>query len=357
MHVRARDGSSPSLRERLNPLPGMATFAALIERVRTGETAVELVYASHPAWPHPCSRGAPGDVLRVSVLDSSFNPPSRAHLALANIPRPQFTYEDGSDSADYDAKLLLLSVRNADKQLAPGDAAHAQRLEMMFLLARDILRVPAAAAACSTVGASSPQPHDNVAVAIIDEPTFVGKSTVLLSYLRHRLSAHPASLSAPAPPRLPVSSGSEMSAARANPNASVTREYPSRLLRPQLTFLVGTDTLERLFAPRYYDSPEAMRVSLRRFLSAHPDGDDARVVCARRALASSGDHENEAKLRAAIAEFAVEGRVQLVDIPEEMRTLSSTNIRRGAKDGDESWKAMVTPAVAEYVDAHNLYHV
>ena len=335
----------------------MASFAALIDRVRTGQTPVELVYASHSAWPHPRERGSPGDVLRVAVLDSSFNPPSRAHLALANVPRPHFSYEDALDDADYDAKLLLLSVRNADKQLATGDAAYAQRLEMMLLLARDILRVPAAAAACNTVGASSSQPHDNVAVAIIDEPTFVGKSTALLSYLRHRLSAHPASLSAPAPPHLPASSGSEMSAARAAPNASVMREDASKPPRPQLTFLVGTDTLERLFAPRYYASPEAMRAALRRFLSAHPDGDDARVVCARRTLSSSGDHEHEAKLRAAIAEFVVEDRVQLVDIQEELRIISSTSIRRGAQDGDDSWKAMVTPSVAEYIVEHNLYHV
>lgn len=335
----------------------MASLAALIDRVCAGRSPVELVCATHPAWPHPRGRSAPGDVLRVAVLDSSFNPPSRAHLALANAPRPTFAYEDASDDADYDAKLLLLSVRNADKQLAPGDAAHAQRLEMMLLLARDILRVPAAAAARDTVGASSSQPHDNVAVAIIDEPTFVGKSTALLSYLRHRLSAHPASLSAPAPPHLPESSGSEMSAARASSNASVTREHPAKVLRPQLTFLVGTDTLERLFAPRYYASPEAMRAALRRFLSAHPDGDDARVVCARRALSSSSDHENEAKLRAAIAEFAVESRVQFVDIPEELRIISSTSIRRGAQDGDESWKTMVLPAVAEYIVEHNLYHI
>ncbi|KAI0733606.1 Nucleotidylyl transferase [Fomitopsis betulina] len=334
----------------------MATFAALIERVRTGRAPLELVYASHPSWPHPRSRGAPGGVLRVAVLDSSFNPPSRAHLALVNVPRPAFAHEDASDGTDYDAKLLLLSVRNADKQLAPGDATHAQRLEMMLLCARSILHIPAASAAGRIVGAPSPQSHDNVAVAIIDEPTFVGKSTVLLSYLRHRLSAHPASLSAPAPLHLPPSSNPQTSVAHADSDTSITQDAPwtPTVPRPQLTFLVGTDTLERLFAPRYYASPDAMRDALHRFLSEHPHGDDARVVCALRALVSSSDNY-VVNLKAAIAQFAVEGRVQFVDIPEELKMISSTSIRRGAKDGDASWKAMVVPQVAEYIVEHNLY--
>ncbi|KZT67950.1 hypothetical protein DAEQUDRAFT_367824 [Daedalea quercina L-15889] len=322
----------------------MASFAPLIDRVRTGHSPVELVYASHPAWPHPRRPLAPRSTLRVAVLDSSFNPPSRAHLALANAPRPAFAGEDAAaDSSDYDAKLLLLSVRNADKQLAPGDAAHAQRLAMMLLLARDILRVfPAHSHIVS--GAASPNPHDNVAVAIIDEPTFVGKSSVLLSCLRHRLSAPSASLSTLARP--PSSSESQ--------SLDITAPLSS-VLRPQLTFLVGTDTLERLFAPRFYASPEAMRVALHRFFSSHPDGDDARIVCARRALNTAADDEEEAKLKAAIREFAEDGRVLLVDIPEELRAVSSTKIRQGAKGEDEAWRRMVTPAVAEYIVEHDLY--
>ncbi|KAH9831563.1 Nucleotidylyl transferase [Rhodofomes roseus] len=326
----------------------MASFASLIDRVRGGHSPVELVYASHPAWPHPPRPAPTHGTLRVAVLDSSFNPPSRAHLALANAPRPAFSDEDPSDGGDYDAKLLLLSVRNADKQLAPGDAAHTQRLAMMILLARAVLRVPSAAVLLPSSdgapgGPAAPGvPHDNVAVAIIDEPTFVGKSSVLLSYLRHRLSAPPASLSAPPHPEsTPISQP---------PVAPASPDVP----RPQLTFLVGTDTLERLFAPRYYPSPVAMQTALRRFLSAHPAGDDARVVCARRALASPEADPEEDKLKAAIREIAEEGRVLLVDIPEELRAVSSTAIRRDVRSGD-AWRAMVSPAVAEYVVEHDLY--
>ncbi|EPS97613.1 hypothetical protein FOMPIDRAFT_1052184 [Fomitopsis schrenkii] len=123
-----------------------------------------------------------GTLRRGTLLKAStFNPPSRAHVTFANAPQPTFASEDVSDVRDYDAQLLL-SVRNMDKQLAPGDATHAQPLEMLLLFARDILRIPAAAAVHQIMGTLSPQPRKNVAVAIIqdDEPTFVGKSTVLL---------------------------------------------------------------------------------------------------------------------------------------------------------------------------------
>ncbi|SJL09787.1 uncharacterized protein ARMOST_13168 [Armillaria ostoyae] len=75
---------------------------------------------------------------KVLILDSSFNPPTLAHLALARCGN------------DYDARILMLSTTNADKKLAPGDATLAQRQSMMALLGFHI--------------------------AVIDEPTFVGKA-------------------------------------------------------------------------------------------------------------------------------------------------------------------------------------
>ena len=61
------------------------------------------------------------------ILDSSFNPPTKAHLALAmsSLPQPQKS-----------AVLLLLALQNADK--APKPATFDQRLEMMDILARKI---------------------------------------------------------------------------------------------------------------------------------------------------------------------------------------------------------------------------
>ena len=108
------------------------------------------------------------------MLDSSFNPPTRAHLALAQskppsrlkptvtgtsgVPAPFIDIrrfrgtetaidrdegkvnKNGDSDEDYDARLLLLSIRNADKILKTSDASYSQRLEMMYLLAHEVGR-------------------------------------------------------------------------------------------------------------------------------------------------------------------------------------------------------------------------
>lgn len=111
-----------------------------------GQTApLTLVYASTPHW--PLSAAVPA-VLRISVLDSSFNPPTRAHLALARHP----------GTPPFDSSLLLLSTTNADK--AQGSDETSSRLEMMRELAKE-----------SRI--------DSIALAVCSEPTFVRKSSLL----------------------------------------------------------------------------------------------------------------------------------------------------------------------------------
>jgi len=91
----------------------------------------QLVFSSHPGWPRPApgasvkpsrstSPSQPRE-LRISCLDSSFNPPTRAHQALASAPYP-LAKADQWQGGEYDAHLLLLSVRNVDKVLSSGDA-------------------------------------------------------------------------------------------------------------------------------------------------------------------------------------------------------------------------------------------
>ncbi|ORZ00429.1 hypothetical protein BCR43DRAFT_485207, partial [Syncephalastrum racemosum] len=65
---------------------------------------------------------------RLLVLDSSFNPPTRAHAALI-----QQTLEE---PIQFTGVLLLFSSRNADKQLS--GASIQQRVEMMELLAKSL---------------------------------------------------------------------------------------------------------------------------------------------------------------------------------------------------------------------------
>ncbi|KAJ7126747.1 hypothetical protein C8R44DRAFT_779441 [Mycena epipterygia] len=276
---------------------------ALLNSVQRGLSPVELIYVPHARWPFPRSR-PPVQAqrpLQISILDSSFNPPTLAHLALASAPRPPLGDDPGGE---YDAQIYLLSVRNADKSLKPTDASYVQRLEMMLLLAQDS------------------SPTHQVAIGIIDEPTFVGKASKLLAFMEQRLSGLGF-----APPR------------------------------PQLTFLLGFDTLERLLSPRYYGSsptdPEAedkMFSSLHTFLS--PEHDNARVVCARRASSSSA----EAATLTLAERFLSKQRIVLTNIGEAEQTYSSTAVRNALRRRDDhSWKDMVSPGVKEYIIQQRLY--
>ncbi|EJD49540.1 Nucleotidylyl transferase [Auricularia subglabra TFB-10046 SS5] len=123
----------------------------LVQRVR-GSSTFEFAFIGK-RW---SAQGA-----RVLVLDASFNPPTKAHLALARTPID-------SNGTPADATLLLLSVTNADKRPKPGDATPEQRLEMMRILANEL--------------------GEPVAVAAIDAPTFVGKAHALRSLGATQLS-------------------------------------------------------------------------------------------------------------------------------------------------------------------------
>lgn len=200
----------------------MSSLSALIDRVQKGQSTVELAYMSQSQWPLPPypTRNLQRS-LKVSILDSSFNPPTLAHLVLAHTPFPAGSPgSHPSEDNDYDARVLLLSVRNADKVLKSGDATLAQRLEMMILLAKEIER------------SFGDPPAANIAVAIIDEPTFIAKSSVLCASLRERqLLLDPNPL------------------AELEPSQFMERDMITQPLKIQPNFLMGTDTLERLVAP------------------------------------------------------------------------------------------------------------
>jgi nicotinamide-nucleotide adenylyltransferase len=326
-------------------------------RLQRGISTVELVHTPHERWPYthppqrlPCTCSRKQNVLRIAVLDSSFNPPTLAHLALANSVLPHHSGAFGSSSdvsepstsndahqCNYDARMLLLSVRNADKSLGETDATYVQRLEMMTLLSKDVV----------IHGDNGTLNHEaNVAVAIIDEPTFVGKSAKLLTFLRGRL----ADLS------MPESTTSQL--------ASDEVMIP----KPQLIFLQGLDTLERLFSPRYYPSGEdAMLSSLLRFFS--PNGDDCRVVCARRPLSSPRapdsprlecllhqESERENRIIALGKTFFESGRIVIIDIGAKEQTLSSSELRQKILSGNEDWRSDTTKTLAKYIAEQRLYH-
>ena len=73
----------------------------------------------------------PRSALRLLVLDSSFNPPTRAHLRIVSSALANRSHLQSQ------RVLLLLATQNADK--APKPAPFEQRLEMMAAFAQDLL--------------------------------------------------------------------------------------------------------------------------------------------------------------------------------------------------------------------------
>lgn len=328
-------------------------FPGHLERIRQGLSPIEVPSIPHPRWPllPPSSPPHQSSHLNISILDSSFNPPTLAHLALANIPFStafQCTHTPQTpDCCRFHAKLLLLSVRNADKSLKPGDPKYDQRLDMMTGLTQDIKDdTPPEHDAMSIPTTNEGRKHhgSNTAVALIDEPTFVGKARILLEFFRENLS----SFTSP--------SDSAIANERSSNDNEATFVSDSRTISPELTFIVGIDTLERLFAPRYYLSEEDMHQRLSQFLS--PDGDNCRVICARRAtpgLDSISEEEIERKVREAAKDFIDSNRIALVDIAYDVRSLSSSETRAAILAAPPHWTTMVTPLIADYITKHDLY--
>jgi nicotinamide-nucleotide adenylyltransferase len=267
-------------------------ITSALSRLKTGSTRVEFIHRPHISWPHPQpiphASPDPGSItttvsdsglpVQVAVLDSSFNPPTLAHRALALLPVA---------SSPTDARLLLLSVRNADKVPRPGDASPVQRVEMMVRLAHEV----------------------NAAVGLVDAPAFVHKAGILRA-------------------ALPVGA--------------------------QLTFVQGTDTLERFLMPRYYGdgSITAMHAALRRFFA--PDGDNSRIICTRRVV-ELADPQGESTIFEAAREWVEANRINIVDIDNELQSFSSSEVRAKVRAKDSSWRQMVPNGIAEYIEEHNLY--
>ena len=125
--------------------------------------------------------------------------------------------------------------------------------------------------------------------------------------------------------------------ARIVDQATVLREsYPTAAF----AFVLGHDTLMRLFEPSYYAD---MAAELAPFFEHH------RLVVTNRAAHSIA--EVEAFLSADAAPFA--DRITVLEIDDHHASLSSTAARLHAASGRDT--PSLTPEVAEYVRAQGLY--
>ncbi|OAA66795.1 Rossmann-like alpha/beta/alpha sandwich fold protein [Niveomyces insectorum RCEF 264] len=172
------------------------------------------------------------------VLDSSFNPPTVAHMQMAVSAihdRRKSQERARQQGASADRLLLLLSVNNADK--APKPAAFEQRLALMLAMAKDMHRAlddataeagpPPPAVASTASGSTSPPPAAvatgsdlAIDIGLTSQPYFHDKSSAIAA--------------------------SDFYASDAVSSASGPTQTPEQV------FLVGYDTLVRIFDPKYY---------------------------------------------------------------------------------------------------------
>jgi len=108
----------------------------------------------------------------------------------------------------------------------------------------------------------------------------------------------------------------------------------------ELVFVVGFDTLERLFAPRYYQDMER---ELAPFFERH------RVLAANRGSIGAAQVADWVSANA----NPFHDRIGVLEIDEFPASLSSTQVREALAAGNHH--SALTPAVRRYIEQHGLY--
>ncbi|KAL8711588.1 MAG: hypothetical protein Q9220_003998 [cf. Caloplaca sp. 1 TL-2023] len=298
-------GASPSILELLPHFQSsLQSFAS--------SPSTFLVLHSLPQSPPP-SHSSPLQTLH--ILDSSFNPPTRAHLRIAlsalhaSSPTPH-------------RLLLLLATQNADK--APKPAAFEQRLAMMTILAQDILDQYSTASAAQNSESSNDTNKADLAVDIgVTKKPYYHEKSAAIEESRQYADARTGS-------------------------------------QPQHVHLLGYDSLIRLLDTKYYP-PSHSLAPLEAFFRDH------RVRVTRRVEEDSkwGTREEQDAYRAALAEGRREEQggkkewAEKIEMVEgEGEAISSTRVREYAGKGDwEEVDRLVGSGVREWIQREKLFIV
>lgn len=275
------------------------------------------------------------------ILDSSFNPPSRAHASLATsalASRKQEKYPRPH------RLLLLFSTFNADKSPAP--AAFGHRLAMMIVFAEDLVKRLAKdtdSASGSTTNSSSTSrlrqesQHLNSAYAIQHE---AGEDSLAIDialttqpYYNDKSDA----ITSTAPP-----------------------PYPSN---PQHIHITGFDTITRIFAAKYYSKFDPPFSALNSFFDAHglrvtvrPDEASVDGISVEEQLQWSEKVLKVGELDKEGAKREWSKKVEIVEADEEGKGVSSTKIRKAVKSEDWSEvESLCSPGVASWIKDFGLY--
>lgn len=268
-------------------------------------------YTSHRS---PSLKGPPFSS-QIYILDSSFNPPTQAHLRIATSALLHDEYADSSPKR----LLLLLATQNADKASEPASFEH--RLTMMNILARDLLQRTKGGNEENIGGEHNRDTEVIIDVGVTKQPYFHDKALAI------------------------EQSGSYQSPETGN--------------GPEQVYLMGFDTLTRLLDAKYYPAEHGLS-SLDPFFERH------RIRVTSRANEVWGGSEDQVSYVSAIADGKREheggrrewaSRIALVEgrrAGEEM--VSSTKAREAARKGDiEALGQLVIDGVMRFIVDNRLY--
>ncbi|KAF9100538.1 hypothetical protein BGX27_000347 [Mortierella sp. AM989] len=233
---------------------------ALAAATSTPPKPFQTTFTATSSWPFTTDRPASTvRPTRIAVLDSSFNPPTKAHYHLLKA----------AARVGCDAVLLLLATNNVDK--GQTGAGAIERLEMMEAMAMD---------------SSSNEKEDlalrHMAVGLTIHARFMDKAQPILD------------------------------------------QYPPNTV--QLSWIMGHDTMTRLFDPKYYKDVHA---------DMAPFFEQCDVICSSR----PGYGSREEMMRF-VEQSGYRDKVTLVDIETEgedaghgieIKEMSSTVVRNAAK--------------------------
>ncbi|OCT52212.1 hypothetical protein CLCR_08764 [Cladophialophora carrionii] len=316
------------------------------------------------------SQGKPIPTRTLYVLDSSFNPPSKAHSSLVKAAlRSRRSNSERKDHSQSETPrvLFLLATVNADKKPKPAD--FEDRIVMMTLAAQDLRSSfsstggPTSSSDAASASASASETSDSpsntparrtveapiIDIGITKQPYFVGKASAIRD--------------------------------------SNVYENPDREdgVVEQI-HLTGFDTLLRIFTPKYYPKHDPPLSALEPFLQHHrvratirvdADSPSANLKDAQKTGAESGADagpttpdfgtpEGQVKYLEGIQQGALEkegmkrewsDRVDLVvDEDGEAQGVSSTKVRDAVKEGNWAQvRELVGPSVGNWIKETSLY--
>ncbi|KAH3673574.1 hypothetical protein WICMUC_003681 [Wickerhamomyces mucosus] len=223
---------------------------------------------------------------KVFILDSSFNPPHKGHYALVT-KYLEYYNSHSHNSSIRPSLLLLLSIKNADKTI-PDPNVFVHRLEMIHLFSQYV----------------EAEMKIDVSIGLTKHAKFIDKAFSIKERFR-------------IPPE------------------------------DKLTFLLGFDTLIRVFNPEYY-KPLSLRDALRGFVESNE------IFC----LTRNDEIDMQFQFMNSISrDFPPvwSENIKLVHNEENALSISSSYIRNEVSFNRKGWEDLVFHSISSYIKENDLY--